>query len=166
MGKTARIALLAVLALGLAGGALAARRLLTASSVHGTEFQIQTLVDQSFCVTTDNGTSEGRETRLQNCGSSFGRFTFTDNSDGTNLIVDSQGMCLDGRFRPRDAGLPLKVFSCRFSDRFRWSYLADGEIQNALNGLCLRVPGAANNAVVSLGTCDASNPAFRWLVTH
>ena len=166
MGKITRLALLAALALAAAGAALGARQLLTATTIHGTEFQLETLVDQSFCVTSDNGTSEGREIRLQQCGSSFGRFTFTDNSDGSNLIVDSQGMCLDGRVRPRDDGFPLKVVSCRFSDRFKWSYLANGEIQNALNGMCLRVPGAAANASVSLGTCDASDPRFRWLVTH
>ena len=166
MGRATRIALLAALSLGVAGAALAAHQLLTSTTIHGTEFKLETLVDQNFCVTTDNGTAEGRETHLQQCGSSFGLFTFTDNSDGSNLIVDSQGMCLDGRFRTRDAGLPLKVVSCRFSDRFKWSYLANGEIQNALNGLCLRVPGAAANAWVTLGICDASKPEFRWLVTH
>ena len=75
-------------------------------------------------------------------------------------------MCLDGRFRQRDIGLPVTVSKCHFSNRYRWSYLPDGTIRNVLNGKCLRVPGAASNATVFLDACNASDPKFQWLVTH
>ena len=84
----------------------------------------------------------------------------------TNQIIDSQGMCLDGRYRRANDGLPLPVAKCQSGPAWRFVYLGTGLIQDVKNGKCLFVAGAAANAPVWLKDCDTSFAGQRWLVTH
>lgn len=88
------------------------------------------------------------------------------NSDDTNLMVDSEGLCLDGRFSKGDEGLPLSVGKCGTSKTFRFILNSSGQFMTARRNLCLSIPGAASNAVVSLAPCDVTQPGQRWTLTH
>jgi hypothetical protein len=137
------------------------------STIHGVNFLIKSQVDNTFCVQVASGTTEGRTITLQTCGAAdTQRWAFSNNSDDTNLVLDSQGMCLDGRNRKGNDGLALPVQKCRFGDVWRWSYLSTGQIKDIRNGKCLQVPGAASNANVSLADCDPAKKTQQFLVTH
>ncbi len=94
------------------------------------------------------------------------RWAFTWNADDTNLIVDSQGMCLDGRFRTANLGLAMPVAKCGFKEVWRFAYRSLGLIMNVKNNKCLSVPGAVSNAAVSLVTCDDTRQAQLWMLSH
>jgi hypothetical protein len=109
----------------------------------------------------------GRTITLQQCGAVDNqRWAFSLNQGTTNLILDSQGDCIDGRFHAGDEGMARPVNACRFSTEWKFVYLGSSLIEDIANGKCLAVPGAAANTPVSLADCDASKVGQRWLVTH
>jgi hypothetical protein len=178
MASVARIGFGGVIAVGVAIGLLG----LTATSaegqlreggastpslIFGAHFQIKSQVDNNFCIQAAPGTAEGRTITLQQCAVSDNqRWTLTHNSDDTNLIVDSQGMCLDARNRKAADGLALPVQKCRFGDAWRFTYTSLGLLKDEKNDKCLQVPGAAANAAVSLAACDSTKATQKWLLTH
>jgi|SoimicmetaTmtLPB_FD_contig_31_1881727_length_1223_multi_5_in_0_out_0_2 hypothetical protein len=140
----------------------------TPTTIHGVNFQIKTQFDTNFCIRVESGTTEGRTLTLQQCAAidDAERWAFSLQVDDTNQILDSQGMCLDGRYRRANDGLPLPVAKCQSGPAWRFVYLGTGLIQNVKNGKCLFVAGAAANAPVWLKDCDTSFDGQRWLVTH
>ncbi len=139
----------------------------TPSTIHGVNFQIKSQLDQTFCVQVEPGTTEGRTITLQQCvAADTERWAFTNNSDDTNIVADSQGMCLDSRGRKAGDGLALPVSKCKFTDIWRYAYTSQATIKDIRSGLCLQVPQAAANAPVSLATCDPTIQNQLWVVTH
>ena len=137
------------------------------TTIRGVNFQVQTLVDTNFCMQAESGTLPGRTITLQQCAVADNqRWAFALNQGTTNLILDSQGMCLDGVFHAGDEGLARSVEPCRFATEWRFVYLGSGLIEDVGNGMCLAVPGAAANANVSLAVCDPNKVTQRWLVIH
>ena len=127
----------------------------TPTTAHGTYFLFKSAIDNNFCVDVAPGATAGRAVSLSACGTAdTERWTLTDNADGTNLVVDSQGMCLDKAGRVVGDGTPLEVFACGFQSHQRFRYTADGLIQDKTTKDCLSVPLAATGAAVSLATCD------------
>jgi hypothetical protein len=166
-----RRAALAALALASLVGVGDARQAHGASTppttAHGTNFLIKSQVDSNFCIEVANGTSEGRTITLQQCGGAdTQRWALPLNSDDTNLIIDSQGLCLDGRFTKGDEGLPLPVAKCGPGKTWRFVFNSAGQLMTARRNLCLSVPGAASNAVVSLEPCDATRLGQLWALAH
>ena len=162
---------LAAIALASLVGAGDARQALGASAsptgVHGTNFLIKSQIDSNFCIEVENGTGEGRTITLQTCGGAdTQRWALPLNSDDTNLIVDSEGLCLDGRFSKGDEGLPLAVAKCGPAKTWRFIVTSAGQIMTARRNLCFSVPGAASNAVVSLAPCDVTRPGQLWSFGH
>jgi hypothetical protein len=137
------------------------------STARGSSLLIKSQIDNYYCVEVAGGTASGRAIRLEQCGATdTQRWTFTKDSDGTNLIVDSQGMCLDGRL-PRATHLPgMPVNSCRFTSDERYTFLPSGMIKNVSSGRCLSVPGAAANAAVTLNKCDQTKKGEFWKLAH
>ena len=130
-------------------------------------FQIKTLADLNFCIEVDKGVSEGRLITLQQCGlTDSQRWALPLYNDETNAIVESQGMCLDGRFTQATLGFPMTVAKCGSGDRWRFTYTSVSLIQNAKNQKCLGVAGAAANAAVAIVDCDATKKTQQWLITH
>lgn len=137
------------------------------TTAHGVNFLVKTQLDTSFCVQVAAGTGEGRTITLQQCGGAdTQRWAFTWNNDDTNVVVDSQGMCLDGRSRKGGDGLALPVQKCRFGDAWRYSYTSLGQIRDVRNGKCLQVSAAAANAPVTLVDCDSSKKNQLWILAH
>jgi len=139
----------------------------TPTAAHGANFQIKSQIDNNFCIAVAGGTNEGRLITLQQCGSAdTQRWAFTWNADESNVIVESQGMCLDGRARKGGDGQSLPVQKCRFGDAWRFTVIASGLIKDLQNKKCLSVPGAAANAAVSLVDCDESKKNDLWKLAH
>jgi ricin-type beta-trefoil lectin protein len=136
------------------------------STVFGTNFIIKSQADQNFCMQVAPGSAEGRTVNLQPCSSSeTQRFTFTHNLDDSNLIIESQGMCIDGRSRKAGDGQAMPVQKCRFGEAWRFAYLSNGTIKDDKNDKCLVIVTAAANAAVTLAACDATKPQHRWIVS-
>src|SRR5579859_5093864 len=79
-----------------------------APSIHGVNFEVKTLLDETFCLdaSLDRG-QEGREVYIFKChGRENQRWTFTDGADGSSVIVGHLGMCLDIRNRKVGDGTP------------------------------------------------------------
>ncbi len=166
LASVAAVAVLSVAA-GSAEGQLTAAPTPTTSTIHGVNFQIKTQVDQTFCIEVGSGTTEGRLITIQLCGlADTQRWAFLDNSDDTNVVADSQGMCLDSRSRNAGDGLALPVSKCKFTDIWRYVYTSQATIQDVRTGLCLQTSAAAANAAVSLATCDPTKKNQLWVVTH
>jgi hypothetical protein len=146
-------------------GATAVAKLKT--TIHGVNFLVQPVADTTFCMQAETGTLPGRTITLQSCAVADNqRWAFSTNQGTTNLILDSQGFCLDGVFHPGDEGLARPVNPCRFASEWKFVYLSSGLIEDVGNGKCLSVPGVAANTPVSLADCDATKPGQHWLVTH
>jgi len=138
----------------------------TPSYAHGGGYQVKSWVDTSFCIDVAPGGTQGRAVTLSQCFSAAAseRWTFTKNSDGSNLIVDSQGMCVDSVGRKAGDGIAVKVRNCSFvkSQRFRVTNL--GQIQLSGTTTCLAIPRAGAGVALLLETCSNSNPwqVFKW----
>lgn len=137
------------------------------SQVHGVNFLIKPQLDNFFCVQVESGGTEGRPITLQTCGNAdTQRWALSNNSDGTNLILDSQAFCVDGDFHKGDEGIARTVRTCGFESTSRFVFTSAGLIRDVKNNMCLWVPGAASNANVSLKDCDETEINQRWSVAH
>ena len=133
----------------------------TPTTIHGTGFQVHSVIDTSFCVDIEAGAAEGRRVTLSQCTAAASqRWGFTWNTDQTNTLVEAQGMCVDGR-HPQ-AGVAATVGYCRFADPWRYVFTAEGLIQNVKTGQCLTIPRAASGAAVYFDVCDATRTAQLW----
>jgi hypothetical protein len=155
------VVLVAGLVALVAGGAVAAAVVAphtTPSTAHGESFEVKPVVDVSFCINVPYGGTQGRPLTLSACGPApTERWTFTKNSDGTNLFVDYQGMCVDAAGRKAGDGIALKVRSCSFVASQRSRFSSVGRIQISGTKMCLSIPRANSGAAVFLQTCDSSN---------
>jgi hypothetical protein len=139
----------------------------TPTTAHGANFLVKSQLDATFCIQVGAGTNEGRTITLVACGTAdTQRWAFTWNADDTNSIVESQGMCLDGRARKGGDGLALPVQKCRFNDAWRFTFTASGLIKDVKNNKCLSIPGAAANVAVSLADCDETKKTQLWKLAH
>ena len=137
----------------------------TPTTAHGTGFQVHSIIDTSFCIDVAAGATEGRQVTLSQCtAASSQRWGFTWNTDQTNLLVESQGMCMDGR-KPT-AGVAASVGYCRFGDPWRYVFTPEGLIQNVKTGQCLTIPRAGSGAAVYFDFCDATRSAQLWKLSQ
>ena len=165
LASTIAMAALTTVGLGVGSARHRAPAALTPTTAHGANFLIESQLDTAFCIEVQPGTTEGRTLSLHQCGGAdTQRWAMTDNADVTNLLVDSQGMCVDGHFRGLDHA--LTVNSCQFGKVWRFAFTEAGSLVNERNGKCLSIPGAATNAIVSLATCDVSRLGQRWTLAH
>ena len=163
-GLAVAAAAVVLVAPALQAGAATADAVTTPTTASGSNFLIKTLLDTNYCMAVQPGTAEGRTVTLAACDatSDFQRWGLTQNNDGTNLIIDTQGMCLDARLRTTNQGQTVPVQQCRFGDAWRFTYTVLGQLQEVKNGRCLAVAGAASNAAVVLAPCDETATGQRW----
>jgi hypothetical protein len=152
----------AVIAVGSTASAEAPLAVVTTpTTAHGTGFQVQSMLDTSFCIDVAAGAAEGRPVTLSQCTAAASqRWGFTWNTDQTNLLVEYQGMCLDGR-KPKP-GVAATVAQCRFADPWRYVFTAEGLVQNVKTGQCLTIPRAGSGAAVYFDVCDITRTAQLW----
>jgi hypothetical protein len=131
----------------------------TPSATWGESVQITSQLGTSFCIDVAPGGAQGRALRLWVCQpSSSERWTFTKNSDGSNLFVDSQGMCVDSVGRKAGDGISVKVRNCSFVKSQRFRVTSVGRIQLSGTTTCLSIPRAGAGVAVFLETCSNAKP--------
>jgi hypothetical protein len=123
--------------------------------IHGVNFQVKTVVDNTFCVETNTGSQSGLSIYLAKCnGHETQRWTFTDGADGTNVVVGSLGMCLS--INHNVATNPAQISSCNYGTNQKFTVTAAGEIIEVRSGKCLTTSAAAaEQDPVFLATCSA-----------
>jgi len=155
-----QVAVMAGLVTFLGGSAVAAAIVApraTPSTAHGEGFQLRSHVDSNFCIDVPAGSTQGRQLSLGVCSlNATQRWTFTSNADGTNLIVDSMGMCVDAVGRKAGDGIALKVVNCSFVKTQRFRYTSVGRIQLSGTTSCLSIPRAGAAAAVFLENCNSA----------
>jgi len=68
------------------------------SLVHGVNFMLKTVLDETFCVETDVAVSTTPSVYLAQCtGRPNQRWTFTDGEDGSSVVVGDRGFCFESR---------------------------------------------------------------------
>ncbi len=156
----ARVTLGGGLMLLVGGGAVAATNYLprtTPSTAHGSNFQIKSAVDFSFCIDVPAGATPGRKLTLTACSpANTERWAFTENSDGTNLLIDDQGFCVDSVGRKAGDGISLQVLKCSFVKSQRFRYNSIGQMQFFETTNCVSLPRANAAAALFLEKCDSS----------
>jgi len=137
----------------------------TPTTNHGGAFLIQSQLDRNYCIQVDAGATPGRALSLQQCNSTLPtqRWTFTWNSDQSNLLVDDQGMCVQGR-KPQ-VGVPMTVDYCRFGSVYKFVYTSEGLIENVLTGQCLSIARAGSAAAVFFRPCDPTQKTDVWPIS-
>ncbi len=157
-----KVALVAAGAGALLAGAAAAVAVVvphTPSTAHGGGFKIKSAVDYNWCVDVAPGSTPGRPVTLSACSSvATEQWTLTKNSDGSNLLVDSQGMCVDTVGRKANDGIGVKAMNCSFVKTQRFRYTSLGRIQLSGTSTCLSIPRAGLSAPLFLEACSNSNP--------
>jgi hypothetical protein len=150
---------------GSAGSVGAAGAPLPPSTAHGENFLFKSALDTNFCIDVAAGSTQGRSVILNQCTSvDTERWALTDNANGTNAIVDSEGMCVDSSGRKLGDGISLEVFDCSFHGHQRFSYTTDGLIQTKEG--CLSVQGAVSGAAVSVVSCDSTKNHEVFKLAH
>lgn len=151
--------------IGGSGSAVATGTPLPPSTAHGENNLFESALDNSYCIDVVPGGTQGRAVILSTCSTAdTQRWALTDNADGTNAIIDSEGMCVDSTGRKLGDGISLGVFDCTFHGHQRFSFTPDGLIQ-AKQG-CLSVQGAINGGAVSLVACDSTNQHEVFKLAH
>jgi hypothetical protein len=161
----------AVILVALLGGALAVEASVTTrttpSTAHGENFLFKTTLDTTFCIDEAAGATQGRAMFMFSCTTAdTQRWAITKNSDGTNALIDSQGMCVDTTGRKAGDGLAIKVANCNFGKQQRFRYTASGLIQVSGTTLCFWIPLPADNAAVSLVKCRGSSAHEVFKLAH
>lgn len=109
------------------------------SLVHGADFQVRTLVDESFCIETDVAMSTpAPHVHLAKCTGAQGqRWTFTDGADGSSVVVNDLGFCLTVESGPEPR--MLTVESCDYHSEQRFTVSAAGQLMPQHTDDCLTV---------------------------
>jgi hypothetical protein len=157
----------AAVVVGVSSIARPADAALPPTNVFGAALKVESQIDNSYCIQVDGGTGEGRALSLQQCTSTdTQQWTFTHNANGTNFVVESQGMCLDGHVTKATEGDPMTVAECGITSAWRFTVTPSGLIENLQNHQCLAVPVASANAAVALVPCDETRNGQRWKFAH
>src|SRR5262249_3609986 len=101
----------------------------TPTTAHGMNFLVKTQSDLTFCIQVEAGNTAGRSVSMAQCGTVDNqRWMLSNNSDETNLLIESTGMCIDGHFVKGNQGLAMTVGQCGTGDDWRFVYLGSGQI--------------------------------------
>jgi hypothetical protein len=136
------------------------------STAHGANFVVKSLLDTNFCIEVASGSGEGRSLTMQQCSSvDTQRWMLTWGSNGLNEMVDTQGMCVDVKGRKVNDGIAVVVVQCHHNRAEAVTFTSSG-LLDFKSGGCLSIGGAANDAMVSLATCDETKNGQLWKLTH
>jgi hypothetical protein len=129
------------------------------SMVHGVNFQMKTVLDESLCVENNAAVSSVPQLYLARCtGRPNQRWAFTDGADGSNVVVSNLGLCWTaGRRSQQDM---LRIETCDYHSEQRFIITPAGLIRRKVSDDCLTVdsPAVVGSPVLVV---DCSNPAVR-----
>ena len=138
-----------------APGAGAGRRLADGGSpVHGVNFMLKTVLDETFCLETDVAVSAAPSVYLAPCtGLRNQRWTFTDGEDGSSVVVGDRGFCLKVGHRPEPER--LEIAACDYHADQRFNVTPAGLIRERHSDNCLTVRSSTlNGAVIPVEECQ------------
>jgi hypothetical protein len=134
-------------------------------TVHGVNFMIKTVLDETFCIEASAATGqEGRQVYITQCnGRENQRWTFTDGADGSSVIVGHLGMCLDIRNHKTKDGVPLQIWRCHYGANQRFTVTPSGRIKEVQTGKCLTIGKVAgDHKPVFIDECDEQVREQTW----
>jgi hypothetical protein len=154
-----------VSALALGAITLGARGAGADAKIHGVNFMMKALIDETFCVSANTDTAtEGRSVFLAKCtGAENQRWTYTDGSDGSSVVVGHLGMCLDIRNRRSGDNTPVQIWRCHYGNNQRFRVTPSGHIKEVQSGKCLTVSKTpADHGAVYIDECDEQVKQQTW----
>jgi hypothetical protein len=126
--------------------------------VHGTNFQIKTVMDESMCVENNAAVSSVPQLYLAHCtGLPNQRWSFTDGRDGSNVVINNLGMCWTADDRRHEEALQIET--CDYHSEQRFTITPAGLIKLKGSDDCLTLDSA--DAGAPLLIVDCANPAVR-----
>lgn len=125
------------------------------SAVHGVNFLIKNIVDETFCVETDVAVSATPHVYMASCtGRANQRWTFTDGADGSNVVVGDLGSC-----SMVEHGPPLEMLgitTCDYGVHQRFTVTPAGLIMEEHSGECLTVKSPiVSGDAIALDNCQS-----------
>jgi hypothetical protein len=133
------------------------------TTAHGTNFQVKNGLDNNFCMDVAAGSTEGRALTLSPCTAAASqRWGFTWNSNDTNSVIDSQGMCVDAKGRKTGDGVSVVANKCHHGEAQKFTFTSTGHIIDIKTKSCLSVPRATGGAAVFLEACDDTKKQQNW----
>ena len=125
--------------------------------VHGVNFQVKSVIDETFCMEANGPIATTAAVQLAQCtGRGEQRWTFTDGANGSSLVVGKDGMCWDVDHSvggPR----PLEVSTCTYRANQGFAVTPAGLIEEVQSGDCLTVTPQTTSGAIVLDRCE--NPA-------
>jgi Ricin-type beta-trefoil lectin domain len=128
---------------------------------HGTNFGIHTYVDPNFCMESEG---DGRIMMSQCAVRDNQHFTFTNNGDGTSLIVDGYGLCLDRGNGV--AGTAVMSLPCNFGASQKFKYTVKGKLDDPGKTSCVATIAAALDAAVFDAKCTTKHDITIFQLSH
>jgi len=131
--------------------------------VRGVNFQIKSVIDEIFCMEANGPGATTPAVQLARCtGRVEQRWTFTDGSNGSSVVVGKGGMCWD-----MDHGVkgtkPLQVSTCTYRGNQRFTVTPAGLLTEVQSAECLTVVPATTSGAVFLDRCqDPAVEAQLW----
>jgi len=124
------------------------------SLVHGVNFMLKTVLDETFCVETDVAVSTTPSVYLAQCtGRPNQRGTFTDGEDGSSVVVGDRGFCLKVGHRPEPER--LEIAACDYHADQRFKVTPAGLIMERHTDSCLTVGSSSlSGAAIPVEECQ------------
>jgi hypothetical protein len=130
---------------------------------NGVNFTLHLEQDQNFCVE-----APPEETTLDaivsQCAARDDQdWTFPDVSDGSIILIDGAGQCVDfGGV----SGTLVDVVPCTFASSERFHYTAKGQFQDASGKYCLEATAATQDASLEFTTCSKTAQSQVFVLGH
>ena len=131
--------------------------------VHGVNFQVKSLIDETFCMEANGPTATTAAVQLARCtGRVAQRWTFTDGASGSSVVVGNDGMCWDVDHSVKGPK-PLEVSTCTYRADQAFVVTPAGLIEDVQSGDCLTVTPPTTSGAVLLDRCqNPAVPAQLW----
>jgi hypothetical protein len=126
------------------------------SLVHGVNFMLKTVLDETFCVETDVAVSAAPSVYLAQCtGRPNQRWTFTEGEDGSSVVVGDRGFCLKVAHSPEPER--LEIVACDYHADQRFKVTPAGLIMEKHSDNCLTV-GSSTLSGAAIPVEECQNP--------
>jgi hypothetical protein len=134
-------------------GAGASPVLLDGSSlVHGVNFMVKAVLDETFCVETDVAVSATPSVHLAQCtGRPNQRWTFTDGEDGSSVVVGDRGFCLNAESGAEPE--KLGIATCDYHTDQRFTVTPAGLIKERRSDDCLTINSPISGNAILVEEC-------------
>jgi hypothetical protein len=122
------------------------------SAVHGVNFMVKTVLDETFCIETDVAVSATPSVYLAQCtGRPNQRWTFTDGEDGSSVVVGDRGFCLKAErgAEPEKLG----IATCDYHTDQRFTVTPAGLIKERRSDDCLTINSPISGNAILVEEC-------------